>query len=59
MGIGAGVAAAPSPALPTDANARMSLTVSACPLGHGAGSEACAIGRSTSNVWSQVRQRKS
>lgn len=47
------------PTAPTDANTFISFTVSVWPLGQAAGSDAAAIGRSTSNVVSQVRQRKS
>lgn len=47
------------PTAPTDANTFINFTVSAWPDGHGAGSDAAAMGRSTSKVVSQVRQRKS
>jgi len=46
-------------ALPPRPTVFSSLTVSSCPAGQSAGSLAAAIGRSTSNVDAQVRQRNS
>src|SRR5690606_33525842 len=46
-------------ARPASATVDSSLTVSSCPHGHTAGSLAALIGRSTSKVSPQVRQRNS
>lgn len=45
--------------VPPTATAESSLTVSACPAGQSAGAEESAMGRLTSKVSSQVRQRNS
>ena len=44
---------------PTTDTVESSLTVSLCPNGHGAGAPESAIGRFSSNVCSQSRQRYS
>lgn len=54
-----GAAAAGAALDPPTATAESSLTVSACPAGQSAGAEDSAMGRLTSKVSSQVRQRNS
>jgi hypothetical protein len=51
--------AGPPPGAPVSATVDSSFTVSAWPAGQGAGSDASAIGRATSNVLAQSRQRYS
>lgn len=48
-----------APALPPTDTVESSFTVSSCPSGQGQGAEASAIGRLTSNVAPQARQRNS
>lgn len=48
---------APPRAEPVTATVDSSLTVSSCPSGHGAGSDALIMGRETSKVDPQARQR--
>jgi pimeloyl-ACP methyl ester carboxylesterase len=52
-------AAAAAPGVPVSATVDSSLTVSACPCGHGAGCPASAIGRDSSKVLAQFRHRYS
>ncbi|GAA3235942.1 hypothetical protein GCM10020256_54210 [Streptomyces thermocoprophilus] len=52
-------AAAGADAVPPTATVDSSFTVSSCPAGHSAGADDSAMGRFSSNVSPQVRQRYS
>lgn len=57
--VGAGAATAGAAARPVVAKVVSSFTVSSCPPGQTAGSDACVIGRFTAKVLPQLRHRNS